>query len=107
MLFSVVSAPVFLFVGHGVGQNAILVFCLRRARHSHAALTEYAELGKMRSGAVAKTAVGHSLEKGGDAVGIRTMDEGPSFFDLFSHGPLDHGLHSPKSVLTARRPPSG
>ena len=32
-------------------------------------LTEYAELGKMRSGAVAKTAVGHSLEKGGDAVG--------------------------------------
>ena len=35
-------------------------------------LTEYAELGKMRSGAVAKTAVGHSLEKGGDAVGIRT-----------------------------------
>jgi len=23
-LFSVVSAPVFLFVGHGVGQNAIL-----------------------------------------------------------------------------------
>ena len=70
-------------------------------------LTEYAELGKMRSGAVAKTAVGHSLEKGGDAVGIRTMDEGPSFFDLFSHGPLDHGLHSPKSVLTARRPPSG
>ena len=70
-------------------------------------LTEYAELGKMRSGAVAKTAVGHSLEKGGDAVGTRTMDEGPSFFDLFSHGPLDHGLHSPKSVLTARRPPSG
>ena len=106
-LFSAVSTPFFLFVGHGVGQNAILVFCLRRARHSHAALTEYAELGKMRSGAVAKTAVGHSLEKGGDAVGIRTMDEGPSFFDLFSHGPLDHGLHSPKSVLTARRPPSG
>ena len=70
-------------------------------------LTEYAELGKMRSGAVAKTAVGHSLEKGGDAVGTRTMDEGPSFFDLFSHGSLDHGLHSPKSVLTARRPPSG
>ena len=70
-------------------------------------LTEYAELGKMRSGTVAKTAVGHSLEKGGDAVGTRTMDEGPSFFDLFSHGPLDHGLHSPKSVLTARRPPSG
>ena len=67
----------------------------------------YAELGKMQSGAVAKTAVGHSLEKGGDAVGTRTMDEGPSFFDLFSHGPLDHGLHSPKSVLTARRPPSG
>ena len=26
MLFSVVSAPFFLFVGHGVGQNAILVF---------------------------------------------------------------------------------
>ena len=70
-------------------------------------LTEYAELGKMRSGAVAKTAVGHSLEKGGDAVGTQTMDEGPSFSDLFSHGPLDHGLHSPKSVLTARRPPSG
>ena len=70
-------------------------------------LTEYGELGKMQSGAVAKTAVGHSLEKGGDAVGTRTMDEGPSFFDLFSHGPLDHGLHSPKSVLTARRPPSG
>ena len=69
--------------------------------------TEYAELGKMQSGAVAKTAVGHSLEKGGDAVGTRTMDEGPSFSDLFSHGPLDHGLHSPKSVLTARRPPSG
>lgn len=57
-LFSVVSAPVFLFVGHGVGQNAILVFCLRRARHSHAALTEYAELGKMRSGA-ARTAGGY------------------------------------------------
>ena len=70
-------------------------------------LTEYAELGKMRSGAVAKTAVGHSLDKGGNAVGTRTMDEGPSFSDLFSHGPLDHGLHSPKSVLTARRPPSG
>ena len=67
----------------------------------------YAELGKIQSGAVAKTAVGHSLEKGGDAVGTRTMDEGPSFSDLFSHGPLDHGLHSPKSVLTARRPPSG
>ena len=61
----------------------------------------------MQSGAVAKTAVAHSLEKGGDAVGTRTMDEGPSFFDLFSHGSLDHGLHSPKSVLTARRPPSG
>ena len=58
-LFSVVSAPVFLFVGHGVGQAAILVFCLRRARHSHAALTEYAELGKMRSGA-ARTAGGWS-----------------------------------------------
>ena len=58
MLFSVVSAPVFLFVGHGVGQNAILVFCLRRARHSPAALTEYAELGKMRSGA-ARTAGGY------------------------------------------------
>ena len=70
-------------------------------------LTEYAELGKMQSGAVAKTAVGHSLEKGGDSVGTRTMDEGPSFSDLFSHAPLDHGLHSPKSVLTARRPPSG
>ena len=60
-------------------------------------LTEYAELGKMQSGAVAKTAVGHSLEKGGDAVGTRTMDEGPSFSDLFSHGPLDHGLHSPNA----------
>ena len=34
-LFSVVSAPVFLFVGHGVGQNAILVFCSRRARRFH------------------------------------------------------------------------
>ena len=58
-LFSVVSAPVFLFVGQDVGQNASLVFCLRRARHSHAALTEYAELGKMRSGA-ARTAGGWS-----------------------------------------------
>ena len=110
-LFSAVSAPVFLFVGHGVGQNAILVSCLLWARALSCSkvgfLTEYAELGKMRSGAVAKTAVGHSLEKGGDAVGTRTMDEGPSFSDLFSHGPLDHGLHSPKSVLTARRPPSG
>ena len=110
-LFSVVSAPVFLFVGHGVGQNTILVFCLLWARALSCSkagfLTEYAELGKMRSGAVAKTAVGHSLEKGGDAVGTQTMDEGPSFSDLFSHGPLDHGLHSPKSVLTARRPPSG
>ena len=98
-------------MGHGVGQNAILVSCLLWARALSCSkagfLTEYAELGKMRSGAVAKTAVGHSLEKGGDAVGTRTMDEGPSFFDLFSHGPLDHGLHSPKSVLTARRPPSG
>ena len=43
-LFSVVSAPVFLFVGHGVGQNVILVFCLLQAeclhttkRRSHAA----------------------------------------------------------------------
>ena len=57
-LFSVVSAPFFLLVGHGVGQSAILVFCLRRARHSHATLTEYAELGKMRSGA-ARTAGGY------------------------------------------------
>ena len=70
-------------------------------------LTEYAELGKMRSGAVAKTAVGHSLEKGGDADGTRTMGESPSFSCVFSHGPLDHDIHSPKSVLTARRPPSG
>ena len=35
MLFSVVSAPVFLFVGHGVGQNAILVFSLLRAECLH------------------------------------------------------------------------
>ena len=95
-------------MGHGVGQNAILVLCSLRARALSCSIDRiYAELGKMQSGAVAKTAVGHSLEKGGDAVGTRTMDEGPSFFDLFSHGPLDHGLHSPKSVLTARRPPSG
>ena len=64
-LFSVVSVPFFLFVGHGVGQNAIPVFCLLWARALSCSkagfLTEYAELGKMRSGAVAKTAVGHSL----------------------------------------------
>ena len=59
------------------------------------------------AGAVAKTAVSHSLAKGGDADGTRAMDESPSFSDLFSHDPLGHGLHSPKSVLTARRPPSG
>ena len=70
--------PVFLFVGHGVGQAAILVFCLRRARHSHAALTEYAELGKMRSGA-ARTAggYGYTPAKGGvayaDYVTYRTV----------------------------------
>ena len=61
-LFSVVSAPVFLFVGHGVGQNAILVFCSLRARALSCSkagfLTEYAELGKMRSGA-ARTAGGY------------------------------------------------
>ena len=62
-LFSVVSAPVFLFVGHGVGQNTILVFCLLWARALSCSkagfLTEYAELGKMRSGA-ARTAGGWS-----------------------------------------------
>ena len=62
-LFSVVSAPVFLFVGHGVGQNAIPVFCLLWARALSCSkagfLTEYAELGKMRSGA-ARTAGGWS-----------------------------------------------
>ena len=61
-LFSVVSAPVFLFVGHGVGQNTILVFCLLWARALSCSkagfLTEYAELGKMRSGA-ARTAGGY------------------------------------------------
>ena len=61
-LFSVVSAPVFLFVGHGVGQNTILVFCLLWARALSCSkagfLTEYAELGKMRSG-VARTAGGY------------------------------------------------
>ena len=61
-LFSVVSAPVFLFVGHGVGQNAIPVFCLLWARALSCSkagfLTEYAELGKMRSGA-ARTAGGY------------------------------------------------
>ena len=62
-LFSVVSAPVFLFVGHGVGQNTILVFCLLWARALSCSkagfLTEYAKLGKMRSGA-ARTAGGWS-----------------------------------------------
>ena len=62
-LFSVVSAPVFLFVGHGVGQNTILVFCLLWARALSCSkagfLTEYAELGKMQSGA-ARTAGGWS-----------------------------------------------
>ena len=50
-------------MGHGVGQNAILVSCLLWARalsYSKAVfLTEYAELGKMRSGA-ARTAGGWS-----------------------------------------------
>ena len=63
MRFSVVSAPFFLFVGHGVGQNAIPVFCLLWARALSCSkatfLTEYAELGKMRSGA-ARTAGGWS-----------------------------------------------
>ena len=36
-LFSVVSAPVFLFVGQDVGQNASLVFCLHRTRRFHMA----------------------------------------------------------------------
>ena len=62
-LFSVVYAPVFLFVGHSVGQNAIPVFCLLWARALSCSkagfLTEYAELGKMRSGA-ARTAGGWS-----------------------------------------------
>ena len=62
-LFSVVSAPFFLFVGHGVGQSAILVSCLLWARALSCSkagfLTEYAELGKMRSGA-ARTAGGWS-----------------------------------------------
>ena len=62
MLFSIVSAPFLLLVGHGVGQNAILVFCLLWARALSCSkagfLTEYAELGKMRSGA-ARTAGGY------------------------------------------------
>ena len=61
-LFSVVSAPFFLLVGHGVGQNVIPVFCLLWARALSCSkagfLTEYAELGKMRSGA-ARTAGGY------------------------------------------------
>ena len=62
-LFSVVSAPFFLLVGHSVGQNASLVSCLLWARALSCSkagfLTEYAELGKMRSGA-ARTAGGWS-----------------------------------------------
>ena len=62
-LRSVVSAPFFLLVGHGVGQNAIPVFCLLWARALSCSkagfLTEYAKLGKMRSGA-ARTAGGWS-----------------------------------------------
>ena len=64
-LFSVVSAPVFLFVGHGVGQNAILVFCLHRARHSHAALTEYMQnLVKCNQALLQKRRLATPLRKG-------------------------------------------
>ena len=64
-LFSVVSAPVFLFVGHGVGQNAILVFCLHRARHSHAALTEYMQnLVKCGQALHERQAVSYTTRKG-------------------------------------------
>ena len=50
-------------MGHGVGQNTILVFCLLWARALSCSkagfLTECAELGKMQSGA-ARTAGGWS-----------------------------------------------
>ena len=39
--------------------------------------------------------------KGGEADGV----EAPALPAVSDHGPLDHGLHSPKSVLAARPEP--
>ena len=47
------------------------------------------------------------LTKGGAADGTQTLGESPAISDLFPRHVGDDGLHSPKSVLTARRPPSG
>lgn len=48
-------------------------------------------------------AVSHSLAKGGDAGGT----EADTLLNVFAHCPCGDDLHSPKSVLAARRPPDG
>ena len=55
--------------------------------------------------ALLRTAVSHSLEKGGDADGKRTPGESPALRGVFHHHPCGDGLHIPKSVLAARLAP--
>ena len=52
-------------------------------------------------------AVGYFPEKGGGADGCRTQGESSAAPGVYRRGPRDRDVFCPKSVLTARLPPSG